>query len=308
MSKKRGGGKNSPALPGEVQRLIARKLQQQQREQEILLVSANQAAYSKLHEEVKANIHARRLGRAFITAPLAVYREVVANATAATKEWPGVVWGTIAPLLERAPVTLPDGVALNKLVDEYAWAVNQHPFTLSVIDPERFKGLVRREAGRYGVNQPEDLASFDRQLEHAATAAQCGIVNTANQAREKIGIAIDEYLLAQRQIPRKVPPTLKLKAGGAHADCLPNPPKKVDDWFLAIKDMTLAFHRKHRRCPNEAEAWAMLRTNPPDTYGITSGKHHGEQAVLMHGRALGKRSFSDRWRRYTRANLRIKPQ
>ena len=317
-SKKSGSGKNSPALPEEVQRFITRKLRQRQREQEKLLVSANQTTYSKLHEEVKANI---RVGRAFTSVPLAAYREVVTNATAMTKEWPDIVWETIVSTLDKAQVLLRDGLALNKIVDEFAWATDQQPFTLSYIDPERFKGMVRREAGRYGISDPDALAEFDRQLELAATAAQCAALNAASEAREAIGIAIDEYLIAQRQVGQTgrvetdtglpAPTTAPLppsKTGGATADCLPNPPKRVDDWFLAIRDMALAFYRENRRCPNEAEAWARLRNNPPITYGITPDKHNGEHAVFMHGQALGKRSFYDRWRRYTSADLRSKTQ
>jgi hypothetical protein len=310
MSKKIGGGKNSPTLPDEVQHLITRKLRQRQREQEKLLISAKQIAYSKLHVEVVAN---NRTGRAFTSVPLAVYREIVTNATATTKEWPGIVWETISSTLEKAQVLLRDGLVLNKIVDEFAWAIGQPPFTLSYIDPERFKGTVRREAGRYGMNQQDVLAEFDRQLGLPASMAHCEILEAARQAREDIGIAIDEYLLTQqRQVSQarqaKAGTDLPAKVSDARSDCLPNMPQKVDDWFLAIKDMTLAFYGENQRCPNEVEAWARLRTNPPDTYGIVSGEHHGEQAVLMHGQALGKRSFNDRWRRYTHAKLRNKPQ
>lgn len=197
-SKKSGGGKNRTTLPEEVQRHITRKLRQRQRKQEKLLISANQIAYSKLHEEVVANIRTRKLGAAFISVPLAAYHEIVANTTAMTKEWPGIVWETISSTLEKAQVLLRDGLVLNKIVDEFAWAIGQPPFTLSYIGPERFKGTVHREAGRYGMNQQDVLAEFDRQMGHAATAAQCEILDTASHAREGIGIAIDDYLLAQR--------------------------------------------------------------------------------------------------------------
>lgn len=198
-SKKSGGGKNSPAIPEEVQRLITRKLRHLQREQKELLASTNQTAYSKLHDEVVANIRIRRLGRAFTSVPLAAYREVVANVMVLTKEWPGIVWETIASNLEKAQVLVRDGLVLNKIVDEFSWASGQHPFTLSYIDPERFKELVRREAGRYGVIQQDVLAEFDRQLGHTATLAQCEILNTASEAREDIGIVIDDYLITQRE-------------------------------------------------------------------------------------------------------------
>lgn len=315
-SKKSGSGKNSPTLPEEVQYLIARKLRHRQREQEKSLISANQATYSNLHDEVVANIRSRALGAAFISVPLAAYHEVVVNAMALTKEWPGIVWETIASTLEKAQVLVRDGSVLNKIVDEFSWAIGQHPFTLSIIDPERFKGIVHMEAGRYGIIQQDVLVEFDRQLSLAATAAQCGIITNANHAREDVGIAVDDYMLGQREVvqtgedlpaPANVPLPPN-KTDGASADCVPNPPTKVDDWFLAIRDMALEFYKENRRCPNEAEAWARLRKNPPPTYGITSDKHHGEHAVFMHGQALGKRSFYTRWRRYTSANLHNKTQ
>ncbi|MEX2165139.1 MAG: hypothetical protein WD823_13000 [Sulfuricaulis sp.] len=198
MSKKNGDGKNRSVLPEEVQRLIMRKLQQRKREQEMLQVSANQTAYSKLHDEVVANIRLQRLGAAFTSVPLTAYREIVASATAITKDWPGIVWETTASILEKAQVLLRDSLVLNKIVDEFAWGIGQNPFTLSYIDPERFRGAVHREAGRYGVIQQDVMASFNSQLEFTAAAAQCLILNTASQAREVISIAIDEHLLAQR--------------------------------------------------------------------------------------------------------------
>lgn len=314
-SKKSGDGKRSPTLPREVLRLITRKLRHGQREQEKLLISANQTTYSKMHDEVVANIRARALGAAFISVPLAAYHDVVANAMVLTKEWPGIVWAIIASTLEKTKVLVGDGSVLHKIVDEFSWAAGQRPFTLSNIDPERFKGMVQRMAGGLGIIQPGILAEFDRQLRHAAGAAQCGITNAANYAREDVGIAIEDYLLAQQVMqpgedlpaPANVLPPSS-KTGGPSPNCVLNPPKKVDDWFLAIRDMVLEFYKENRRCPNEAEAWARLRNNPPLTYGITSDKHNGEHAVFMHGQALGKRAFRDRWRRYTNANLRNNTQ
>jgi len=218
MSKKNGRDNKRPTLPDEVRSLITRKLRYQRHEQEKLLASTNQAAYSKLHEEVLANIRIQNIGKAFTSVPLSMYKNIVASATAMTKEWPGIVWKTIASILSTAQVVPRDRLALNKIVDEFAWVIDQNPFTLSYIDPEQFMGVVRREAGRFGFIHQDDLASFNRQLELKAAAAQCGILNSARQAREGIGIAIDEYVLAQPCPAPKLKASTKNRAGSSKSE------------------------------------------------------------------------------------------
>lgn len=206
MSKKSGNGNSGPVLPEEVHSLITRKLRYRQREQQKQWTSASQAAYSKLHEEMLANIHIGNYRNALTSVPLAIYKEIVANATAMTEEWPGIVWGVIESILSTAQVVSPDVSAINRIVDEFAWATGVDPFTLNYVDPERFEGIVRRGASRYGINRQDDLAFFNSQMGLAAAAAQSGILNTARQAREGVGIAIDLYVLAQHC------PAPKLKA------------------------------------------------------------------------------------------------
>lgn len=198
MSKKSTRHESDSTLPEEAQILIARKLRQQRREQEKLLVGAKQAAYSKLRKDLLANIQARRLGQTLISVPLEVYGEIVASVTNATIQWPGIVWRTIKSILEKAQVRLRDSREINAIVDEFSWAVEQNPFTLDWVEAERFRESVHREVKRYGVFRDEFMAAFNQQLEHAAALAQCGILNTARQAREGIGIAIDEHLIAKR--------------------------------------------------------------------------------------------------------------
>ena len=251
-SNKSSGGKNSPALPKEVQRLLARKLHHRQREHQKLLISANQTAYSKLHDEVMANISTGALGAAFISVPLAGYADVVANAMAVTKEWPGIVWETIASTLEKLHVLVRDGLVLNKIVDEFSWATGKRPFTLNNIDPERFKKMVRRVARGHGVIQPGILAEFDRQLTHAAGAAQCGIINTANYARENVGIAIDDYLLAQRD--RALPVASNRYApNNARREA-----RKLETQAMYAR-WQKAFHKLKKQHPNMSDVWHSQR-------------------------------------------------
>lgn len=79
-----------------------------------------------------------------------------------------------------------------------------------------------------------------------------------------------------------------------------NIPSKVDAWFRVIDDMTRNFHTKHKAIPNETKAWISLWTEPPAGYAITTGKDKGEDCLMMPGvRPLGKRSFDERWKKYT---------
>lgn len=199
MSKKSGGGKSSHTLPEEVRNLIIRKLRHRRRELEKSLVDVTGTAYSKLREEILTYLRAQKPERALkpFNPSIGVYSECVASVRAITKEWPGIVWETIATTLEKAHVALHDGLELNSIVDEFTWVIGQNPFTLGCIDPERSKGSVFRAARAYGGIDVSLL--FNLQLESAATSAQIHILDTAKQAREGIGIAIDKYVVAQRQ-------------------------------------------------------------------------------------------------------------
>lgn len=184
-------------IPEEVKELIIRKLRHEKREQERLWVSVPQTAYAKMNEDILANISSGALGRAFTSVPLAAYGEITTAAITVTKEWPGIVWEITASLLDKAHVALNDDQEINTIINEFSWAIGQNPFTLDYIDPVPFKGCVHREASRYGVNFDNMSDSFNRQMDCAAGLAKCSILNTAMNAREKTGIAIDEFLLAQ---------------------------------------------------------------------------------------------------------------
>lgn len=198
MSKRSVRHEIGSILQKEVRSLAIRKLRQQRIEQETLQADANRAAYSKLHKEIVANIQARRLGRALISVPLDVYGEIVTNVTNATKQWPSIAWDTIKSTLEKAQLKPHDGREINAVVDEFVWAVEQNPFTLDWVDTKRFQESVYREIKRSGVFRDEFTATLNKQMEHAAMSARCGILNTARRARERVGIAIDEYLITQQ--------------------------------------------------------------------------------------------------------------
>jgi len=180
-----------------VKKLIIRKLRHKKREQERLWLSVTRKAYTKMNENILANISCGKVGRAFISVPLDAYREITGSAITVTKEWPGIVWEIIASLLDKAHVVPSDSQEVHAIIDEFAWAAGQNPFTIDYIDPERLSEIVNREARRYGVDISDIKDSFNRQLTLAATTAKCEMLNTARQAREGIGIAIEEFLLAQ---------------------------------------------------------------------------------------------------------------
>ena len=290
--------KNSNQIPEEVKELIIRKLRIRQREQKNLMISSVQAAYSKLQKGTQEDIRRRQTGKALNSTPLKVYREIGGISLDATKKWPEKVWEITESLLETAQVVLFDGHELETIIDEFAWGMGNDPFTLGYINPGRFKEIVIREAGRYGITDASSFESFNRQLDLAAAAAQCGIINAARFAREKVSITIVEYLYLKNR-DNRLGSFYEVITMEVDSDCLPSPPKNIDEWFLVIRDAVSKFYKKHKRCPNEVEAWMQLRIDPPEAYGIRPGKHCGEPAIFMDEQALGKRTFMGRWKRYT---------
>lgn len=83
--------------------------------------------------------------------------------------------------------------------------------------------------------------------------------------------------------------------------CIACPPINKDDWFSVIQDAAQDFRAKKGRCPeNYTEMWAWLHGSPPRDYGVSSVRDRGEKALsLPGGSLLPKRSFKERWRRYT---------
>lgn len=72
-------------------------------------------------------------------------------------------------------------------------------------------------------------------------------------------------------------------------------PKTKDDWFHAIRDCILSFESEKRYTPNETELWAVLKTNPPDTYGIGV---NGKGALTLAGDSpLDREAFGKRYKR-----------
>ncbi|MEN8136176.1 MAG: hypothetical protein ABFS18_11670 [Thermodesulfobacteriota bacterium] len=244
MEKKDDNNTSAPKLPEEVRSIIIRKLRHLRVEQKERWVDVAVATSSKLSEEILADINARRLAKA--VSKVSVYQEIVTNAMAMTKEWPAIVWGAITSILEKAQVAVVDGQELNDIVDEHAWGIRQHPFTLAYIDAQRFHDHVQRTVGRYGL---KTQSSLDHGLLLAAAAGESGVRTRARQERERIGIAIDEYVIASRQSASSAVPgrhtssCIKREAGKlatqamyekwqkAYRDLLKKHPDMPDVWF-----------------------------------------------------------------------------
>jgi hypothetical protein len=80
-------------------------------------------------------------------------------------------------------------------------------------------------------------------------------------------------------------------------------PKKVDDWFQAIDDMTQNYYGKNSEMPNSAQAWAELCENPPTGYQIKHEQNRKKEYITMPGNEkLTKANFTKRWKRYTNKN------
>jgi len=191
-------------LPDSVRSLIERELRHRRRQQEQEWTDAKLGAFSQLRADILASIQARRLAAVFGSAPLPAYKLLVANAAAITRGWPTIVWEVIKSTLDQVPTVSVDHQTLNSMVDEFAWAITQHPFTLEYVDAERFKATVVREAIRYGL-APQDGNFRALNLEGAAWHA--GIISIGREARVATGIAIDRYLFTRLRLTH--PPVLE---------------------------------------------------------------------------------------------------
>jgi hypothetical protein len=181
----------------EIQHLIARKVQTLRREQDELMGVATQLAYKKLHEEIRINLVGPKFPRVFSSIPLTIFQEIAFTATAITINWPNIVWESIKAVLDKAQLSS-NSIVLNTLADEFVWGQEQKPFTDEYVNPDRFRDVVYRALRGYGVRTGDFLQeSLNKQLSHTAALIKCGISNVAIQAREEIGIAIDEYVIEQ---------------------------------------------------------------------------------------------------------------
>ncbi|MCB1615567.1 MAG: hypothetical protein KDI30_06090 [Pseudomonadales bacterium] len=86
---------------------------------------------------------------------------------------------------------------------------------------------------------------------------------------------------------------------------LPNPPKRMDDWYLAIRDARHEFITQNMREPDTLEMWLRLCQMPPSSYGITIDNSFRETTLHLDNKPLTKTNFKLRWNRYSNKQVLI---
>lgn len=212
-------------------------------EQEQQLAAATQRGHIKLKNEVGVVIGTRMFARAFTSIPRAVFEEIIVEAIAVTKSWPGIIWETITSILNKVQLGPYDPNELHAILDEFALPKEQCPFTYPYVAADGFRDRFYRLISGYGL-QHEDLKKpFNIELELAAAAAQCGVLNIARRSREEIGIEIDEYLIEQHfakanQVDTEIPHYSNRPYDVAQSSSPVPVSGKQSEVFLKMKNLT----------------------------------------------------------------------
>ncbi|MES9942088.1 MAG: hypothetical protein ABW104_12165 [Candidatus Thiodiazotropha sp. 6PLUC2] len=286
-------------IPNEVRELIVRKLRHHQHIQEKKWVSRAHTAYAMMSVNASTTLPPEQFSRAFARAALEAYLELTSHAENMAGEWPETVWEVMRSTLEFSNIQLTNGNEIKEILADFTDVKSDYQSLVSHIDPERFKKIVDRQAGRIGIIEKGFISEIHSMIDLKSKEARCGLLNRSKLKQEEFNIFIDEYVLKHRASNQENKDKTDVHNKKMHFECLPYPPKIKDDWFLAISDAVAMFLKNYNRCPTEAELWRTLKSSPLLSYEIESGKHHGEDAVFMGDKGLGKRSFSLRWKRYT---------
>jgi hypothetical protein len=179
----------------EIRKLLFRKLRLKQGEQDEKVLNEIQCAYVDLRQAVHSAVQSKKTIAALSHDLQVVYRQLVEIAREATENWPENVKKTITEILALTPTVDIDQAEVINLIDRFTWPSGQAPPTLQIVDARRFRDMVSRETSRYGMNQETLFAILESSLRHAVALANLGILNQARIAREKLGIALDEYFI-----------------------------------------------------------------------------------------------------------------
>lgn len=209
---------NYQKMPAEVRTLITRKLrmlkENRDREWQRVILSARNELKGKISVQIlstpapvlgargpflgssKQNVGGaiQQHGSSIV---LSVYRQIANEAMNMTVKWPGGIWTEISSTLGKTMSGPIEAQELDSIVDDNSWNYWQLPFPLDYIEPNVFKGIVKDEAARWAL---DFTPTFGRQFAIEVTAWQGKIKNAARSAREAVGIAIAEYVLAQKRI------------------------------------------------------------------------------------------------------------
>lgn len=231
MVNKTGSNMSTSKLPEDVRGLIIRKLrmlrQEHNRDWQKVVLAAGQELRGKISDAIfDEGIRGR-----WISIVRPVYRNLATEAITVSKEWPKRVWDQVSSTLLTAKVWPLDADVLEEIVDEYAWHYNKPPFTLEYIEAQKVRNMVK-EADTLSCFDME--AAFGRWYDLEVTACLSNIKNEARWAREAVSIAIDEFVIAQRQSVSQLEtsrPTVKSF--------------KQENRKLATQDMYKSWHKKY---------------------------------------------------------------
>lgn len=284
--------------------LIKRKLSHLKQQQVSQWLGNRQRFHQQMQEQVITSFNAGKFSDAFRAPSLYYYDELSKSARDITQSWPGILWQNMRPILDHVSLEQGHMGDVQALLDSFSWSIRgPEPFTLGYIDQEKFLTSISDLARSYNCPSLQDDKRFMKVLQLKSALTETGIKNWARTSRVGVGLEVEEYFLERSTQAHTFEASGSFQGSTSYSDrtLFPNPPKKLDDWYLVIEDVVRTFNNQYQRLPNEVETWKVLRTNPPHSYGITSGEDRGEDAVYMDDKALGREGFTKRWKRYSKA-------
>jgi hypothetical protein len=197
--------KAAPALPPDVEALLSRKLGRLQRDQTSAVWRQRTDIVADLRTSIRNSLASRAIGQWCIGLPVRAYEQISALAIQSTKRWPEEIWEAMEQVLERVQVGPVSRSSIDELVQRFTWAAEAAPPTLALIDRQRFSANLASIKATFGLNCSDYAESLATKLNLFEAAAQAGIANAGRAARNKMGIEIDEFLLAAAARARVLP-------------------------------------------------------------------------------------------------------
>lgn len=302
-------GQVAASLSPAIQQLLHRKLSHHRRQFKADRVrrraAVSELAWKQVQEYVPESNTRRGRGDIFH----AVFGRIVDIAVEATEEWPESVARIISETIDSTNALPENYVVLQHLLDEYTWRTAEDAFTLQLLDSAWLQEYLDRLLGHFGLAKCDSEPGFSRIKEMDLVTSEISVINAAREAKEPAEIMLQECFLrnssSRQQGDSKSATTRHNSASSvagrnvAPADCLTNPPKKKNEWYLAIHNAVAEFIIQHNRCPKPEEIWIKLRRGQPESFGVRAGDHFGDEAVFIDDKALSKRAFRERWKRYS---------
>lgn len=231
-------------------------------------------------------------------------------AVGAIEDWSKLAWQAVLNTLDAGNAEEVSEAELHTILDQYIGYEHLVELGLNVADAERIQKDLDISLSRYGLRNLASEEHFARRFQLSVTTAELQIRHVAESVRQKLRPAIKKALLGIAELEKSdvnqtkrlssdAPSNLPSPGPARIQDCIPYPPQKKNDWYYAIQDCVTEFLQERGRCPQATEIWSRLRTNPPNTYGITNSKSSKKDSVEMDGNALSRSSFLRRWKNWT---------